>query len=66
MLTPRQMEVAELVARGRSYKAVAARLGISPLTVRDHVQEAALRIPLPGPPKMRVVLWFLTLREEES
>ena len=36
-LTPREIEVLELVAEGRSNKAVAARLGISDQTVKFHL-----------------------------
>lgn len=37
-LTPRELEVLKLVARGLSYKDVAARLVISHRTVQNHVQ----------------------------
>ena len=36
-LTPRESEVAELVVRGLSTADIAARLGLSPVTVRRHV-----------------------------
>ena len=36
-LTPREVEVLELVAEGLSNKAVAARLGISDQTVKFHL-----------------------------
>ena len=36
-LTPREMEVLELVAQGLSNKVVAARLGISDQTVKFHI-----------------------------
>ena len=36
-LTPREIEVLSLVADGLSNKAIAARLGISPQTVKFHV-----------------------------
>jgi DNA-binding NarL/FixJ family response regulator len=36
-LTPREVEVAELLAEGLSNKAIAARLGISDQTVKFHV-----------------------------
>jgi predicted ATPase/DNA-binding CsgD family transcriptional regulator/Tfp pilus assembly protein PilF len=36
-LTPRELEVAELIARGLSNRAIAAELAISPATVAQHV-----------------------------
>lgn len=36
-LTPRQQEVANCVARGMTNKEIALALGVSPLTVKDHV-----------------------------
>lgn len=64
MLTPRQAQIAELVASGKSYKAVARETGISVYTVRDHVVQAASRIPVEGPPKHRLTVWFFSLRED--
>ena len=37
-LTPREQELLGLFARGHSYKSAARELGISPLTVGDHVK----------------------------
>ncbi|MFZ1742155.1 MAG: response regulator transcription factor [Pontixanthobacter sp.] len=37
-LTPREIELLELFAKGESYKAAARSLGISPLTVGNHVK----------------------------
>ena len=37
-LTPRELEVLRLMARGERTEAVAQRLVISPTTVRNHVQ----------------------------
>ncbi|MET9243325.1 helix-turn-helix transcriptional regulator [Nonomuraea sp. NPDC003709] len=37
-LTPREREVAECVARGHSTSELAARLHLSPHTVRDHLK----------------------------
>jgi DNA-binding NarL/FixJ family response regulator len=40
-LTPREIEVLELVAEGRSNKSIAERLGISDQTVKFHVASIA-------------------------
>lgn len=37
-LTPREVELLELFARGQSYKAAGRALGISPLTIGNHVK----------------------------
>lgn len=37
-LTPREVELLELFAKGQSYKVAARELGISPLTVGNHVK----------------------------
>lgn len=69
MLTPRQQEVANLVARGLSNKAIARELKLSTETVESHVRDAAERLPFPGRPRYRIMVWFFTLQEppaEES
>ncbi|ANU08708.1 response regulator [Paraurantiacibacter namhicola] len=38
VLTPREVELLELFAKGQSYKVAARELGISPLTVGNHVK----------------------------
>ena len=43
-LTPREREVAELVADGLTDKAIAFRLGISDHTVGRHLEHIALKI----------------------
>jgi DNA-binding NarL/FixJ family response regulator len=37
-LTPRELEVLEAIAQGETTKVIAARLAITPLTVRSHVK----------------------------
>lgn len=59
MLTPRQREVAKLVAEGLSTRKVARELGISPRTVEGHIQQAAERLDIPGPPRHRLVVFVL-------
>jgi DNA-binding NarL/FixJ family response regulator len=62
-LTPRQEEIARLVARGLSNKAIARRKGISIHTVKRHVSAAASRIQGRGRPRYRIILWHLSQTE---
>lgn len=43
-LSPRQHEVLELIARGVRPREIAARLGLSETTVRNHVHQVLLRL----------------------
>ena len=45
-LTPRQEEIAHACAAGLSNKEIAARLGLSPATVKDHVAAVLARLGL--------------------
>ncbi len=63
MLTPREREVAALVAKGFSTKAVARELGISYDTADHHIRNAASRIPVDGPPRHRLTVWFFSLKD---
>lgn len=47
-LSPREREVAAGVARGESTKRIAARLGISPHTVKEHLDRACAKIGVRG------------------
>jgi len=57
-LTDRQLEVATLVAEGKSNKAIARALGLSRHTVRNHVVRVAERIPGDGPPRLKIMRWY--------
>lgn len=59
MLTPRQREVAELVARGLSNKAIARRLEISVRTVEAHIHSAASVLDRPCRPRHALTLFVL-------
>lgn len=48
LLTPRECEVAELIAQGHSNKVVGRRLGISPRTVEVHRARAIEKLEVPG------------------
>ena len=54
-LTPREREVATLVAQGLLHKQVAHELGISTETVAVHVYSAAQKLPGPGLPTRKIV-----------
>lgn len=56
-LTPRQQEIAGLLAEGLRPKQIAQRLGIAQSTVHAHLANAALRIGRRGP-RMLVVALF--------
>jgi DNA-binding NarL/FixJ family response regulator len=61
-LTAREEQVAECVGRGLSYRDIAAKLGISPFTVRAHVVAIAAKLParvapLSAFPCTRIMLW---------
>lgn len=63
MLTPRQHEVAQLVAKGMSNKAIARELDVSIDTVEAHVRDAAERLPVPGRARYRIMIWVFTLQQ---
>lgn len=65
-LTPREVEVARLVAAGRSYKAIGRHLGISVQTVQWHVLNAAEKLGGAGSPKLRLVVFVVELIKEEA
>lgn len=66
MLTERQLEVARLVAEGKSNKRIARELGVSVETVKAHVRDAAARMPGDGPPRYRVLVFALSLESDSA
>lgn len=65
-LTPREVEIARLVAAGRSYKSIARILGITVPTVQSHVVNAAAKLGGRGSPKLRLVVFVVELIQEEA
>ena len=63
MLTTRQKQIAELVGRGLSTKAIAQETGLAVPTVNDHVKRAAAKLPGETPPRYKLTLWFFSLQE---
>ena len=66
MLTPRQKEIAGLVAKRLSRRAIAERVGLSEETVKQHISEAAHRIGGEGRARERIICWFFTLESSQT
>lgn len=66
LLTPRQVEIASLVARGLPDKIIAARTDLAIETVRVHIQAAAARLPGDGRPRHKLTLWFFNIEVEKA
>jgi non-specific serine/threonine protein kinase len=47
-ISPRELEVAKLVAEGLTNKAIAVRLKLSPETVKDHIHHILQKSGLPN------------------
>lgn len=59
ILTPRQKEIAQLVARGLSNKAIADSTGIAYNTVENHIRQAADRLEFDGRPRHKLTLFVV-------
>jgi len=66
LLTPRQREIAELLAAGHSERECARILGISPLTVRAHCRTINYRLPGRGSVRRRVIAWLAEQERQAS
>jgi non-specific serine/threonine protein kinase len=60
-LTAREIQVARLVARGMTNRAIAQSLELSVETVNDHIRNAAARLPGDGRPKIKLIIFVLGL-----
>lgn len=58
--TPRQLEIAALVAAGKTRREIAFALNIADETVKAHITRLADHIPNPHdlPPRAAITLWF--------
>lgn len=63
MLTPRQRQIAELVAQGMTNKAISQHTGLALPTVKEYVSTAASRLPGDGRPRFKLIVFVLS--EEE-
>src|SRR5262249_22553362 len=63
-LTPREREVAELVARGLTSRAIAAGLHLSERTVETHVQHILAKLGLAN--RTQLATWVLRLRTPDT
>ncbi len=60
-LTKRQMEVAELIAAGKTNQAIAAESGLSARTVETYIHNIiqAISPPDESQPRVYIALWYL-------
>jgi DNA-binding CsgD family transcriptional regulator len=58
-LTPREIEVARLVARGLEAQRIGWMIGCSQRTIHQHVRNISAKLPGPVKPWLRVMLWAL-------
>jgi len=65
-LTPRQQEVAGLVAKGFTAEQIARQIGAATPTVRQHIQDAAERLPGEGRPRHKLSIWFFSSQEGQT
>lgn len=62
MLTPRQVEVAGMVAKGMTAREISREIGATVGTVEQHIKQAAHRIPGETPARHKLALWFFQLQ----
>jgi DNA-binding CsgD family transcriptional regulator len=55
-LTPRELQIARLAAAGHSAPKIAARFGLSPRTVNNHLGRAYDKLGITGRTQLRKVL----------
>jgi len=65
-LTPREREVAELVARGYTRKGVSRALGIEVSTVDVHLRNIAAKLPGHGSRVHRITVHFLRVHSHAA
>lgn len=63
-LTPREHEIAELVAAGHTNRDIAARLAIAPRTVESHVEHILSKLGFAS--RARIAAWITTVHNGEA
>lgn len=61
-LSPRELEIARLMAEGLSYSEIAARIGWTPDSVRVAAKRLGARLPGDGSPVVRILRWWFSAR----
>ena len=56
-LSPREREVAEMVAQGKTNAQIALETGLSPNTVKDYIASACRRLGLEG--RVALAVWWV-------
>jgi RNA polymerase sigma factor (sigma-70 family) len=56
VLTPRERDVALLLAEGLTYKEIATRLGVSPHTVNTHVKAVLRKLKVSGSRRLAALI----------
>ena len=56
-LSPREREVAEMVAQGKTNAQIALQTGLSPNTVKDYIASACRRLGLEG--RVALAVWWV-------
>lgn len=59
-LSPREREIAALMAEGLSYSEIAAVIECKPITVKMAAWRMAGDLPGPGSPVVRILRWWFT------
>ena len=57
-LTPAELKAAHYLSQGLTYRQLAEVLGISPRTAKQHIINAAAKIPGDLPLQLRVITWY--------
>jgi DNA-binding CsgD family transcriptional regulator len=65
-LSPRQEQVAALVVRGYSNKAIGKELGLAENSVVQYLDRISKRIPGEGKPRIKVFRWWYEIRNVTS